>query len=240
MPLKLLSPGGGSVLLQANTTSLDYTLTVPAETANLITTATTSGINASALTTGTLLSARLPSSGISATALTTGTVPTARLPTGSILQVVNVIKTDVFSTATTSFVDITGLSATITPISSSSKIMVTVSLGRVGQGDGGGGPHSVAFRLDRNGTSVFIGDASGSRARATFTTSTGYNGDHSHAYTFTGVDSPATTSSLTYKLQMFTQSNGTGYINRGKVDADNGESYANRTSSTITLMEIAG
>jgi hypothetical protein len=37
MPLKLLSPGGGSVLLQANTTSLDYTLTVPAVTANVVT-----------------------------------------------------------------------------------------------------------------------------------------------------------------------------------------------------------
>ena len=228
MPLKLLSPGGGSVLLQANTTSLDYTLTVPAETANLITTASSSGINASAMSLGTIPTARLP------------TIPKANMPTGSILQVVNVLKTDVFTTTTNGFTDVTGISASITPSSSSNKIMIIISLGRVGLGDGGGGPHSVAFRIDRSGTSLFIGDTSSSRIRSTFQTSTGYNADHSHAYTYTGVDSPASTSALTYKLQMFSQSGNAAYINRGKVDADNGEAYPGRTGSSITLMEIAG
>ena len=52
MPLKLLSPGGGSVLLQANTTSLDYTLTVPAVTANVVTTGDTGSIRQAMLGSG--------------------------------------------------------------------------------------------------------------------------------------------------------------------------------------------
>lgn len=172
---------------------------------------------------------------------TTISVPTGTkmyLP-GHIVQVQNVIKTDVFTTTTNGFIDVTGLAVSITPSYSTSKILVIVSLGRVGLGDGGGGPHSVAFRLDRSGNALFLGDPASNRVRSTFNTSTGYNADHSHAYTYTGIDSPATTSSITYKLQMFSQSGAAAYINRGKADADNGEAYPARTSSSITVMEIA-
>lgn len=44
MPLKLLSPGGGSVLLQANTTGSDFTVNVPAVNGNMVTTADTGSI----------------------------------------------------------------------------------------------------------------------------------------------------------------------------------------------------
>ena len=57
--------------------------------------------------------------------VTAGVVAGGALPAGSILQVVSVTKTDSFTTSSSSFVDITGLSATITPSSASSKILVS-------------------------------------------------------------------------------------------------------------------
>lgn len=166
---------------------------------------------------------------------------TAGVTRQTILQVVTTVKTDTFTSSTNSFIDVTGMSATLTPLSTSSRILVMVSLGRVGLGDSGGAPHSASFRINRNGTSIFLGDGASNRPRATFNTSTGYNADHSHGYTFQAVDSPATTSAVTYQLQMFVQapSSQVGYINRGKVDEDSNNAYTSRTISTITLMEIA-
>ncbi len=158
---------------------------------------------------------------------------------GHVVQVVNVLKTDTFSTSTNGFVDVTGLSLSITPTAVTSKIFIIVSLGGVGMGDGSTGPHTCAFKIDRSGTSLFPGDAAGSRNRIAFRSSIGLNQDHSHSYTYTGLDSPATTSSLTYKLQMYTQSGVVGHINRTKTDSDGGDAYQSRTSSSITLMEIA-
>lgn len=220
MPLKLITAGGGSVILDANTTGSTYTINVPAEGGSLLTSGSQSGLNASALS--------------------VGTTPKARMPTGSILQVVNALKTDVFSTATNGFVDVTGISASITPLSSSSKILINISLGGVGMGDGSTGPHTCIFRIDRNGSNILAGDAAGSRNRGAFRSSIGLNQDHSHSYSYTGVDSPATTSALTYKLQMYTQSGVIAYINRTKSDSDGSDAYQSRTSSSITLMEIAG
>jgi hypothetical protein len=62
------------------------------------------------------------------TVLTTAGVPASAMPAGSVLQVVSVTKTDTFSSTATSFTDITGMAATITPTSASSKILVLVSM----------------------------------------------------------------------------------------------------------------
>ncbi len=48
--------------------------------------------------------------------------------TGNVLQVVSTAKTDVFSSSSTSFTDVTGLSVAITPSSTSNKILVSVHL----------------------------------------------------------------------------------------------------------------
>ena len=60
--------------------------------------------------------------------VTDGVIVSSALPTGSILQVVSTTKTDTFTSTSTSMVDITGLSATITPSSTSSKILVMASV----------------------------------------------------------------------------------------------------------------
>ena len=164
----------------------------------------------------------------------TGTqvIPKATLPTGSVLQVVSTTKTDAFtSSATGAFTDITGMSASITPTSSSSKILVLSSATCSGQSSVSGS----IIRLVRGSTAIDVGDAAGSRSQAT-TNAYQLDSGQSECISINFLDSPATTSSTTYKLQ-FRIEGGTFYFNRSQSDGDN--SGVGRFASTITLMEIA-
>jgi hypothetical protein len=160
-------------------------------------------------------------------------IPKAALPTGSVLQVVQVTKTDAFSTTSNSFVDITGLSASITPTSATSKILVLSTVSAAGNNATCG----YYLKLLRGSTDIFIGDAAGSRTRVT---GANINSDNNFFNTngFTFLDSPATTSSTTYKFQIAT-SFGTNTIgvNRSVNDTDN--ATIGRGPSSIVLMEIA-
>ena len=159
--------------------------------------------------------------------------------TGSILQMVQTIKTDTFAGSTNSWMDVTGLNASITPSSTSNIILIMVTLGAVGNGNGGT-PHTTSFRILRNSATVdsLYGNAEGSRPRGNFRTSTGYNADHCHSYSYQVIDSPSSTSLLTYQLQMWVQT-GTAYINRERTGSDSNDTYRSRTSSNIILMEIS-
>jgi hypothetical protein len=156
---------------------------------------------------------------------------------GTILQVVSTPKTDVFTTTSSSFTAVTGLSATITPKSTSSKILVLaqITYGEVNAGGYG------AFKVTRGGTDIYRGDASGSRSRAVFC---GYTLVDSGLTTNSGsiqfLDSPASTSALTYQVEVAIAFAGFVLINRsgGDLDADN--SARVRGASSITLMEVAG
>ena len=154
---------------------------------------------------------------------------------GKILQVASTTKTDTFSTTNTAYTDITGLSASITPTSSSSKILV---FGHVDVGSSA--DVLVALQIVRDSTAVGIADAAGSRVRAGFgrylgTATTG-SATHSNV-PFGFYDSPATTSSTTYKIQISSNLAGTLLVNRGSLDTDAGGIW--RGTSTITVMEIA-
>ena len=160
---------------------------------------------------------------------------------GAILQVVSTTKTDTFTTSSTSFVDLTGLSLTLTPSSDVSKILLFVNV----QGVSGvnTGDITSSIKLLRGSTDIAIGDAAGSRTRsfAGFGLPEGYNRNEQLFYTTTAginfLDSPATTSSTTYKLQV-RASGATLFINRSGQDDDNAN--YNRMVSTITAMEVAG
>jgi hypothetical protein len=173
----------------------------------------------------------------SGTVLVGGTqnIPKSALPTGSVLQVVQTVKSDTFSMSSSTFADITGLSVSITPTSSSSKILVLFSttLGILPTT-----AYSAGVRLLRGSTSIYIGDASGSRIRASGWV---WNGPSSYnMYVLSGsfLDSPATTSSTTYKLQAASGYSGqTLSINRDPINAD--ADYTGLVPSQITLMEIA-
>jgi hypothetical protein len=149
----------------------------------------------------------------------------ASMPTGTVLQVLSTTKTNVFSSTSTSFVDITGLSVTITPTSTSSTILILVTSNFACSA--AGIPQS--FNLVRNSTNI-----------AQPSTTPTYNGtvtpylnlfENSLGWSINFLDSPATTSATTYKIQGKT-SGGTFYVN-GRGSAD----FA--SISTITVMEIA-
>ena len=162
---------------------------------------------------------------------------------GKILQVVSTLKTDTYAYSGTGWQNVTGMSATITPVSTSSRVIIQISLGAVGNGDSGAPTlHSTIFRITRGGTTLSsVGDAASNRAQCHFRTSTGYNGDHTHAYHFTVVDSPASTSSLTYQLQGWSQDNNVWYLNRSRVDDNTANIvFGGRSSSSIILYEVAG
>ena len=153
---------------------------------------------------------------------------------GNVIQVVSTTKTDTFSTSSLSAVDITGLTASITPNSTSNKILVLATV-TVGSLDGTVG--AFVF-LSRGGTLINIGDASGSRSRVT-SEGLGTNTADVESLSVNYLDSPATTSSVTYAIQAASNVSGqTIYINRSRSDTDN-SGYA-RATSTITLMEVAG
>ena len=147
--------------------------------------------------------------------------------TGTILQVVSTAKTDTFSTSSSTFTDITGLSVSITPSNASNKVLVLWS----GVMSGSNAPN---IRIARGGTAIFVGDAAGTRTQ---TTQWAFDGE---PFPMGGsfLDSPASTSSLTYTLQMRrAQTSGTVYI--GRSPADNDDTYHARAASSITVMEVS-
>lgn len=177
------------------------------------------------------LGAMLNSSGqVPAAGLASGAAR-ANFGAGAVLQVVQAIKTDTFSTSSTSFVDIPNMSVSITPTSSTSKILIRVQTNySSATGDNG------TFRLLRDATVIGVGDAAGSRIQGFAQTR---SSDIGAAFTVSTefLDSPSTTSSTTYKVQLAVQAS-TNYVNR--TAGDENILARGRTISTITLMEIAG
>ena len=165
--------------------------------------------------------------------VTAGVVAGGALPAGSILQVVSTTKTDTFSTTSSSFTAITGLSATITPSSASNKILVLVDLFTSNSTN----TAQDMVRLMRDATAISVGAASGSRAPTSVYSFVTPNNSSGNQSGINFLDSPATTSAITYSLQSKT-SGGTHYVNRTGADSDNGNFP--RTASGITLMEVAG
>ena len=146
-------------------------------------------------------------------------------------QVVNTVKTDTFTSTSTAYVDITGLSLSITPTSASSKILVFA----VVNGSGPSGVSDVVVQLMRDSTAIGNGAAAGSRRVGFAFLSLGSGSIFGSAITF--LDSPATTSATTYKIQGALMTGaGTFAINRSVTDTDNA-GYA-RVSSQITAIEV--
>jgi hypothetical protein len=167
----------------------------------------------------------------------TGQVPDANAPSGSVLQVVSTTKVDTFSVSdVNTFVDITGLSVNITPLSSSSKILVIVHVGSFG--NNAGTARTASFRIVRNSTVVGAGTPEGSRLGASFRDFIDSDANHARNGSFAHVDSPSATSEITYKVQTNNQGN-TLFINRTGSDDNNGLAWGTRCASSITLMEIA-
>lgn len=159
-------------------------------------------------------------------------VVTAAQPAGSILQVVSTTKTDTFvGSANQTWTDITGLSLAITPISATSKLLVLFEVNA-------SCTNNASLRLLRNSTPI-VGTASSNRIPTSTSdlyvsaNASGKTGSMSY------LDSPATTSEVTYKIQYWAYSGGSYpvYVNMVRDDSDN--NYSFRSISSITIMEVA-
>jgi hypothetical protein len=155
----------------------------------------------------------------SGTVLTSASsVASSQLPAGSVLQVVNATYSTQVTNNTATYAD-TGLTASITPTSSSNKILVIVNQSSVGKNTGLLS-NALVIKLVRNSTDIiFFGGAIG------YTETNIYNLGFSPSTSY--LDSPATTSSVTYKTQFANNVNNAGV----RVQTDG-------YTSTITLMEI--
>ena len=150
------------------------------------------------------------------TIITTAGVPASAMPAGSVIQVVSNFITSAFSTTSATPVA-TGLSATITPSSSSSKILILCAGGWTNVTSNGQG-HCYIYR---NG--VVISNNPGGY----FFTNTG---QVQSAVALSSLDAPASTASLTYSLYAASE-NGGQTIQVGA---------ASTAALHLTLMEIAG
>ena len=159
---------------------------------------------------------------------------TNNFPAGSVLQVVSFTKTNTASFADGAYRD-TGLSVSITPSATSSKIMIIYDA----QMSAVTGQYQLSTQIVRGSTPVGIADEANNRVT---TTSVSTRVNDSNTYQSSSgffLDSPNSTSALTYKIWSFLQTGGgTYYINRTVTDNDNVSSP--RAASTITLMEVAG
>lgn len=169
-------------------------------------------------------------------AVANGSITAADLASGVGGKVLQVVSTTISSalalSVSTSYVDITGLTATITPSSTSNKILVLHKI-LMSNTSGGNG----VITLDRNGTDIARGDA-GTGTRGTVSMNLA-NFENYRCFDFGGsfLDSPSSISALTYKFKVICNDGAvTFYFNRS---ARLGTSDI-LGISTITLMEIAG
>ena len=147
-----------------------------------------------------------------------GTISKSALPAGSVLQVVQGITTTEVTSSLATYVN-TGLSASITPTSSSSKILVMVTHGTITKSNGLS-TNRVMLKLLRDSTDLYV------FGNGLLYTATALQNRGSASFTY--LDSPATTSSVTYKTQ----------VANGDAAAEV-QVQTNGSASTITLMEIA-
>jgi len=156
---------------------------------------------------------------------------------GKVLQVVNALKDDMFTTSSTSFTDVTGLTANITPSNTASKVLVIASVrGMRGKNNSTVGGLTIA----RGGTNLIVPDTPQNRTPSFVW---GYGSDDTNhsfnmdSYHMTFLDSPNTTSQQTYAVRVKNQyGSSTFYINR----AENQENSGDRPQSvsSLILMEI--
>ena len=164
---------------------------------------------------------------LNATNLGSGTVPAARLPTGSVIQVVSAFDSTPYFTTTSSSLQTTDITATITPSATSSKIFIIMSF-NVATADGDASNPITFLRKNVGGGGdegvMQIDDVSGWQQ----------DGQANDYLGPTYLDSPSTTSAIVYYVQLASRDNAT------TVTVGNYHTAGNKGGSCITLMEIAG
>ena len=164
---------------------------------------------------------------IQSASLASGVPASSNMPTGSVLQVVQGTLASYASTTSTTLVS-TGLTATITPKFSTSKVLVMVNPD-MDISNGGSGLAQLSLQIVRGATSIF-------KAERAYALNSGTSGTYLGApISMVVLDSPATTSSTTYTLNWccYDAASYSGRLN-------DYTTIPSTVGSTITLLEIAG
>ena len=157
---------------------------------------------------------------------------------GKILQVKSTTKSDTFTTSSSSFTDVTGLSVAITPASASNKVLVTAVIQYSTDGSGGSRQCGRILRSDGSGTSALAtGSSAGNRLQASFGSETSGGGGNMKSATITFLDSPGRTDEVTYKVQAAAVDGSDFKLNVSVSDTDVSSYY--RVASHITAMEVS-
>ena len=154
---------------------------------------------------------------------------------GKVLQVVQTIFTGTQTITTPTngaYTDITNLSASITPSSTSSKILILLNVTAMHQND-----KIINLKMSGGNSATFLGNAANNRTRAAaWITGLSYTGQ---TMSLQYLDSPSTTSSITYTPQMGCNVNSNISINYNIIN-DTDINYITRGASSMILMEVAG
>lgn len=167
------------------------------------------------------------------TALGSKVFSRAQMPAGTVIQVntITVSSAATYSMGAGAIQDV-GLNISITPTKTSSRILILSTVSSAG----------ISFNrpgtvLLRNGSRISIGDASGSRNRTSSGGSSGETSPGTQSVHY--VDSPNTTSAVTYSVNIVNYHSGTQSY-AFNYDQGNSDNIAHaRTASSITVMEIA-
>lgn len=172
------------------------------------------------------------------------TIPAANMPTGSIVQTVwsHITDAATYSSSGGALLD-TAMTANITPISSSNKILVQMFGSWGAQNNAQHATQQIVRTVGSTNTTLDLATNKGNRRGSTghFGAQESYSNNPNNYGLWPNIvcylDSPATTSQVTYKVKAGPYGTGTFYFNRTKEDR-NTANYDPRSTSFICLMEV--
>jgi hypothetical protein len=239
--------GSTAIEVYSGSTAIGWTeLGAPASLGDIgdvtISSATTGQVlewNGTAWVNGQVDAAGIASDAVTTAKILDANVTSAKLGTGAVLQVQSTTKTSTFSTASASYVAVTGFTVSITPRSTSSKILLIANF-TMGNNAGGNFTRGAHVTFTGGNSGNYIGDASGSRTRVAAAVR-GRDGapfgNDMYPVTLSYLDSPNTTSAITYGLQM--KSTGSSAVFGFGATATDAAEFGLAPAS-ITAIEIAG
>ena len=170
-------------------------------------------------------------------------IPIAGVPTGGgggIVQVVSALKTDTASQSSTNYAAISGLQPTITPTASTSKILININL-KIGASSDFADTNLKLFRsIGGSETEIFSGTSVSNRTAGFWGCQDFHQFGEYYQVPVSSqyLDSPSTTSQITYLIKWQVQRSST-FIYLNRTGDDTNDSGAHRLSSSVTLMEVS-
>ena len=215
-PQSSYTVSGSTIVFASNLASSDVINFILAERAITLTT-----IGSGTVTTSNIVDANVTTAKIADNAVTSAKLASG-LALGKIGQVVQVTDATTFSTTSSSYVDVTGVTASITPTATSSKVLVMIQ----------GSTNNSTASSELNRLKLLRGSTAIGVANTTHDSFFNTYGVSNVAISFTTLllDSPATTSSATYKLQVKQSGSSTAYVG--------GFGPGSEAITTLTLMEV--